>query len=301
MNKKILSWDEFYSLGVSLAGAIKKLGRRYNDIYAIPRGGVPLGVLLSEQLKLKMVNKPIGSFTLIVDDICDSGRTLSGYQDYDKAVLFHKIRASVKPIYIGQTTDKWIEFPWEIGEASSEDAVVRIIEAIGDDPNREGLKNTPRRVIKSWGELFSGYGQDPKKILSVTFEEGMEKVDEIVICKNIEFYSTCEHHMLPIVGTAHVGYIPNKKVVGLSKLARLVECFARRLQIQEQLTSQIANSLMESLEPEGVGVIINAKHFCMCARGVNKQSSSMTTSSMLGALRDKPEARAEFLKLCEMS
>ena len=180
-----------------------------------------------------------------------------------------------------------------------EEAVKTIIEAVGDDPNREGVKDTPKRVVKSWGELFAGYRQDPKDILSVTFEDGMEKVDQLVICSNIEFYSTCEHHMLPIIGHAHVGYIADKKVVGLSKLARLVEIFARRLSIQEKMTFQIANALEEHLGAKGVGVVVTAKHFCMCARGVGKQSSWMTTSAMLGALRDKPEARAEFLRLCE--
>jgi GTP cyclohydrolase I len=173
-----------------------------------------------------------------------------------------------------------------------------MIEAIGDDPNREGVLDTPRRVVKSWGELYSGYKVDPKDILSTTFEKN--GFDQLVLCKNIEFYSGCEHHMLPIIGVAHVGYLPGERVVGLSKLARLVDMYARRLQIQENMTTQIAKALLEHLKPQGVGVIIKAKHFCMCSRGVGKQESAMTTSAMYGVLRDNPSARAEFLKLCEM-
>lgn len=188
----------------------------------------------------------------------------------------------------------------EVPDKVAQEAIKTIIRTIGDDPDREGLLDTPKRVVKSWKELFGGYQKDPKEILGVTFKEGVDKVDQLVICKDIEFYSTCEHHMLPIIGIAHVAYIPDEKVVGLSKLARLVDVFARRLQIQEKMTKQIADSLMENLKPKGVGVIVTAKHFCMCARGVGKQSSSMTTSEMLGVLREKPEARAELLKLIEM-
>lgn len=187
----------------------------------------------------------------------------------------------------------------DLKDITPEQAITKIIETIGDDPKREGLLDTPKRVVKSWKELFGGYKLDPKEILGVTFEDGMDKVDQLVLCSHIEFYSTCEHHMLPIIGYAHVGYIPSKKVVGLSKLARLVDLYARRLQIQEKMTLQIATALKESLDPVGVGVVVTAKHFCMCARGVGKQSSWMTTSEMTGALREKPEARAEFLRLCE--
>ena len=140
-----------------------------------------------------------------------------------------------------------------------------------------------------------------RSLLAVTFEDGVKDCDELVLCKQIEFYSTCEHHMLPIIGYMHIGYIPDQKVVGLSKLARLGDMYARRLQIQEKMTKQIADDLMTHLKPKGVGVIVTAKHFCMCARGVGKQSSWMTTSSMQGVLRDNPAARQEFLKLCEPS
>jgi GTP cyclohydrolase I len=169
------------------------------------------------------------------------------------------------------------------------------ITAIGDDPEREGVLETPDRVVRSWKELYGGYQMDPAKILSKTFDP--EGCDQMVVCKGIEFYSTCEHHLLPIIGTAHVGYLPKDRVVGLSKMARLVDCFARRLQIQERLTSQVAHALYHQLDALGVGVVVEAKHFCMCARGVNKQGSLMTTSAMLGVFRDNAPARSEFMRL----
>lgn len=169
--------------------------------------------------------------------------------------------------------------------------------AIGEDPTREGLLDTPKRVVKSWIELFGGYDKDIKAILGTTFVQEGYKYDEMVLLRNVELYSTCEHHLLPFYGTAHVAYIPRERVVGLSKLARLVDAFSKRLQIQEKLTNQIANALVEHLDPIGVAVIIDAKHHCMCARGVGKQNSSMVTSALRGVFKTKPEARQEFLDL----
>ena len=175
-----------------------------------------------------------------------------------------------------------------------------VIRRIGDDPSRQGLMDTPKRVAKSWSELYAGYELENKikDVLGVTFNT--EGYDEIVLCKNIEFFSTCEHHMLPFYGVAHVGYIPKEKLVGLSKLARLVEAYARKLQIQERLTSNIANSLRNHLEPIGAGCVIEAKHQCMLCRGVKKQNSSMVTSTLLGAFYDDPRARHEFFDLIKM-
>ncbi len=176
-----------------------------------------------------------------------------------------------------------------------EQAISGILLAIGEDPNREGLIDTPKRVRKSYDRLFGGYKQDPVKILGTTFEG--EGYDEIVLLDHIEMYSTCEHHAQPFFGHAHVAYIPDQKVVGLSKLARLVECFSRRLQIQERLTSQIAEAMDIILKPKAVAVIIQAKHFCMIARGVEKQNSVMTTSCMKGLFKTDDKARAELLQL----
>ncbi len=174
-------------------------------------------------------------------------------------------------------------------------SIQEILAAIGEDPAREGLIDTPRRVVKSWSELYKGYSMEPKEILSTCFDS--EGYDEMVILKDIELFSTCEHHMLPFFGKVHIAYIPHKKVVGLSKLARLAECFSRRLQIQERLTQQIANAIQEILQPIGVGVMIEAKHFCMVMRGVNKQNSIMTTSCLKGSIRSEQASREEFLNL----
>ena len=177
-----------------------------------------------------------------------------------------------------------------------ENIVKQMLLAIGENPDREGLKDTPKRVLKSWGEIYSGYSKNAAEILSTTFEDDLGSYDQIILCKDIELYSNCEHHLQPFFGKAHVGYIPDKKVVGLSKLARLVDMFSKRLQIQERLTTDIANTLNEHLKPVGVGVIIEAKHFCMMCRGVGKQNSTMTTSCLLGEMRTT--AKDEFLDLC---
>ena len=174
-----------------------------------------------------------------------------------------------------------------------EDKIKKIIFDIGDDPNREGVLETPARVVKSWKELYSGYSQDPKSVFK-TFES--EGFDNMVICKDIEFYSMCEHHMLPFFGKAHVAYIPNDRIIGLSKLARLTDIYSRRLQNQERLTDQIAKTLFENLDAKGSGVIMEGKHFCMMSRGGQKQHSCMTTSSLYGVFRNK-EVRSEFLTL----
>lgn len=170
-----------------------------------------------------------------------------------------------------------------------------LIKIIGDDPEREGLQDTPKRVIKSFQDLFCGYKKDAKEVLSKTFDA--DNYDQIVILKDIEMYSTCEHHMIPFVGKVSIAYLPSKRVVGLSKLARTVEIFSRRLQIQERLTKQIADAITECLQPKGTVVLIKSKHFCMCARGVNKQNSEMITSYVDGVFRDKPEAREEVFNL----
>lgn len=175
------------------------------------------------------------------------------------------------------------------------DLVRRMIAQLGEDPNREGLRRTPERFEKALRYLTSGYRQDPEKILNnAMFSVGY---DEMVVVKDIEVYSLCEHHLLPFFGKCHVAYLPNKKVVGLSKIARLVNMYARRLQIQERLTNQIATTIQEQLKPQGVGVIIEARHLCMVMRGVEKQNSAAVTSAMLGAFRDNKQTRDEFLSL----
>lgn len=179
-----------------------------------------------------------------------------------------------------------------------EDTIRELLTNIGEDPHREGLKDTPRRVVKAWQELTVGYDQNPKEILNRDFDA--QSYDEVIACPWIEFYSTCEHHLLPFMGVAHVGYLPAKKksrVVGLSKLGRLVDCFARRLQIQEQMTMQIADAMEEHLQPRGVAVVVMAKHLCMACRGVQKHKSVMVTSAMRGVFRKEGPARSEFFQL----
>jgi GTP cyclohydrolase IA len=175
-------------------------------------------------------------------------------------------------------------------------AVRTLIEWAGDDPDREGLLDTPKRVIKSYRELFSGYEADPRAYLERTFEE-VAGYDELVLLKDIRVVSFCEHHMLPFLGRAHVGYLPSDRVVGISKLARVVHGFARRLQIQEKLTAEIAEAIQDILKPKGVGVVIISEHSCMTMRGVNTPGSRLTTSTLLGEVRDDPRTRQEFFDL----
>jgi GTP cyclohydrolase IA len=182
------------------------------------------------------------------------------------------------------------------GREAAEEAVRTLIRWAGDDPAREGLLGTPDRVVRAYEEHFAGYGDDPVAYLQRTFEE-VEGYDEMVVLRDIRFESHCEHHMLPIIGHAHIAYLPNKRVVGISKLARLVEVFGKRLQIQEKLTAQIARSLNDVLAPRGVGIVIEATHQCMTTRGVRKPGVSMVTSKMLGAFRDDPMTRREFLAI----
>jgi GTP cyclohydrolase I len=178
----------------------------------------------------------------------------------------------------------------------AEAAVRVLLRWAGDDPRREGLRDTPARVIRAYEEFFRGYEQDPREILARTFSE-VQGYDEMIVLKDIRFESYCEHHMVPIIGRAHVAYLPSKRVVGISKLARLVDAFAKRLQIQEKMTAQIADTLDEVLQPLGVGVILEAAHQCMSTRGVHKAGASMVTSRMLGSFRDDPSTRREFLAI----
>jgi GTP cyclohydrolase I len=180
--------------------------------------------------------------------------------------------------------------------AEAEEAVRILLRWAGDDPAREGLKGTPDRVVRAYEEYFAGYETDPVELLSRTFEE-VEGYDEIVVLKDIRFESHCEHHVAPIIGRAHVAYLPDRRVVGISKLARLVEVYAKRLTIQEKMTSQIANTLDEVLKPQGVAVVIDATHQCMTTRGVHKPGVSLITSRMLGAFRDNPTTRRELLAI----
>lgn len=266
------------------------------SVYGVPRGGVPVALYLAGQ-GFTLVDSPERA-DLIVDDIYDSGRTAARYKALLPHIPFHCMVDKRLSIWAGS----WVVLPWEVGDrdASADDIVVRLLEFIGEDPTREGLRETPQRVLKAWREWGQGYQIDPKSVLKC-FEDGAQGVDEMVLVTDIPVVSKCEHHLADITGVAHVGYIPNGKIVGLSKLARLVDLFSRRLQVQERLTNQIADALQDGLDPKGVGVIIRANHACMSTRGVKIQGSLTTTSALRGALRENTAARLEFLNLCSMA
>jgi GTP cyclohydrolase I len=266
-------------------------------IYGIPRGGIYVALAFKARLQelVDIVESPEDA-DIFVDDIRDSGKTAETYKE--------KFGTSTLALYDAQQSKSdyeylrrnWIVFPWEEQqlETGPKENIRRIIEFIGDDPNREGLIETPDRVLRSYKKIFGGYGQRVEDVLKV-FEE--DSSDEMVLLKNIEFYSTCEHHMIPFHGKAHIAYIPDGKVIGISKLARILEVFARRLQIQDRLCAQITSALMEHLQPRGAACIMEAQHFCMTSRGVEKQHSVMTTSSLQGVFKTMPDARAELLNL----
>lgn len=262
--------------------------------YAIPRGGIPAALAVQSHLKkvnITLVDDPAEA-DLFIDDIIDSGATAEEYMGkYSKPVyaLINKREDLVYP-YL------WVVFPWEGNSSGSiEDNIRRLLQYVGENPSREGLLETPARVAKAWKHWCGGYEKDAASILKV-FEDGANHYDQMVLVKDIPIYSHCEHHLAPIIGTVSIGYIPNGRIVGLSKLSRLADMFARRLQVQERLTVQIADALNTELQPLGVGVIIKARHLCMESRGVCQQGHHTVTSALRGVmLEDK--ARAEFLTL----
>ena len=186
----------------------------------------------------------------------------------------------------------------DVSREQAEDAVRTLLRWAGEDPAREGLLDTPKRVVKAYRDWFSGYETDPDAYLLRTFEE-VGGYDEMIVLRDIEYESHCEHHMAPIIGRVHIGYLPDGKVVGISKLARVVDAFARRFQVQEKMTAQIANCIQRALQPRGVGVVVEGAHECMTTRGVHKRGVSMVTSKMLGCFRDDARTRAEFLRFIE--
>ncbi|MFT3761675.1 MAG: GTP cyclohydrolase I FolE [Pseudoxanthomonas sp.] len=186
----------------------------------------------------------------------------------------------------------------DVSRQQAEEAVRTLLRWAGEDPAREGLLDTPRRVVDAYGDWFSGYGEDPREFLERTFEE-VAGYDEMIVLRDIEYESHCEHHMAPIIGRAHVGYLPDGKVVGISKLARVVETYARRFQVQEKMTAQIAQCIQDVLQPRGVAVVVEGAHECMTTRGIHKRGVSMVTSKMLGIFREDARTRGEFLRFIE--
>lgn len=298
-NENVTSLASYVAAQISNARANRP---GMNLVYGVPRGGIPAAyavcrMLISYGVPSSITDEP-SEADFIIDDIIDSGRTSKRYEaQYPQTPFFALVNKLDRP------DEFWYEFPWErsaTGENKDtfDDNVVRMLQAIGEDPTREGLKDTPARVVKAWHEWFGGYGQDPGKLFKA-FADGAERYtnDELVVVSNIPVYSHCEHHLAAIFGHAHIGYIPNGKIIGLSKVARVVRCFAQRLQVQERLTNQIADAFVEHLDPKGVGVILKCRHFCMESRGVNIPGTITTTSALRGAVLLNHDTRQEFLTL----
>jgi GTP cyclohydrolase I len=298
--KTILNSTDIAFLAEITAGKIAEHFLFFKPIkgYAIPRGGIPaLYAVMAEApegLRISAALTPEEA-DFFIDDIIDSGATMKRFCDQYPEKPFFALIDKTNPT--DAFKDQWIVFPWE-GEAEGgiEDNIRRLLQWVGEDASRGGLLETPARVAKAWKHWTSGYGKDPKDILKV-FEDGANGCDEMVIVRNIPFYTHCEHHMAPFFGRATVAYIPNGKIVGLSKISRVVDIFARRLQVQERLTNQIADAIWGNLDPKGVGVIVTARHLCMESRGICQQGHETVTSALRGVLKDKPEARAEFMSL----
>lgn len=287
----------------------------FDVVVAVSRGGIIPGIFLRDLLnyyksgtELKVVDPFVEGalkefakkHVILVDDIYDTGATSKFFVEQAS-----KYKIKLRQFFVidkrpMDAIDRkiWWKFPWETAQDEAggrRQAVVALLRSLGEDPLREGLKDTPQRVDKMWYELGAGYQQKPKEILKATFAP--EEYDEMIVLSDIEFFSTCEHHMLPFYGKVHFGYLPDKRIVGISKLARLVDCFAQRLQIQERMTMQIGKAFEEVVKPKGVGVVVEATHLCMMLRGVKKRNPVMKTSYLTGPFRNKPEARSEFTRL----
>lgn len=308
--KRILTNAEVVDLACLMANKIRHVitalqvtpsrGSRYRA-YAVPRGGIPALYALMYHMPVSIAETPEEA-DFFIDDIIDSGATKQAYSEKYGKPLFALIDKTTLVDEADLHGEAWIVFPWEQGQDDSDESVTgnitRLLQYVGEDPAREGLKETPKRVAKAWNQWCSGYGKDAASLLKV-FEDGAEGCDEMIMVKNIPIYSKCEHHMADIFGTATIAYIPNGRIVGLSKLSRLADMFARRLQVQERLTNQIADALVENLNPVGVGVVIRARHMCMESRGICQQGHYTITSALRGAIKTHGQARSEFLKLAE--
>lgn len=268
-------------------------------IYAIPRGGISgAGFLLHQLGKLRrtaVLTSSPEQADVVFDDLVDSGATMARYTSGFKIALFSK--REDMPCGCNLPPHRWVVLPWELNtQHSADDIPRRLLQFIGENPERGGLKETPARFLKAWAEWTDGYKKNPASVFKV-FEDGAEEADALIVVKDIPVYSHCEHHLAPFFGIAHIGYIPNGKIVGLSKFSRLVDVFAHRLQVQERLTNQIADAFEECLAPRGVAVVLACRHLCMESRGIQRQGSITKTSAMRGLLRDDHAARAEFMEL----
>lgn len=274
---------------------------RCDVIYGVPRGGIPLAFGLAGLVGCDVTDS-LSEATFVIDDLIDSGNTRKAIMSAmpsgcEFVALYDK---PTSPFLMG----RWLAFPWEEkpggeGNESAEDIFVRLIQFIGQNVNSEDLRETPARAARAWKEWTAGYGQKPADVLKVFNAGGW--YDEMIVVKGIPIMSTCEHHLAPIIGKAAFGYIPGKegKIVGLSKIPRLFEIYARRLQLQERLTRQVGDAFMSVVEPLGCGVRIEAEHMCMASRGVRVHGATTVTSSLHGVFKTDARARAEFMELCK--
>lgn len=291
MSKNVLTLDM-----ASVRNELQKsknlfLGKK---VWGVPRGGMFVALLIAEMYGSKYVDTP-DEADLIVDDIIDSGRTKSYFDMYHKPMQFFAPYDKTKAEC--DYRDRWLVFPWEQSlfrgaDQDREELVVRQIQMIGDDVSRDGLTETPQRVVRSWGELYSGYASNTEDVMKWFKDD----TDEMVIVRDVQYYSTCEHHLLPFFGTVDIAYVPAGAVLGVSKVARLVDVYARRLQVQERLARQIGEALQntDSYPPLGVAVHMKGQHLCMMARGVRQQQAELETNYLTGIFRTEPSARAEF-------
>jgi len=294
---KNLSWADVHSLGVSLCEKILDCLDHTTEevkIYPVPRGGIYVAIMLQhlinaeEQIDNWTIVESASEATIFVDDIIDTGSTMQYYERKYSHIPFFAL--------VLKEDNEWVSFPWErmTKDNGPVDNVRRLLEYIGEDPKREGLVETPKRVIRSYETLFGGYKQKPEDVLKI-FEDGA--CNEMVLLKDVEFTSFCEHHILPFFGKAHIAYIPDGRVIGISKLARILEIYARRLQIQERIGQQITDCLMKFLKPKGAACVLEAQHACMVCRGVQKQNSVMMTSSLTGVFLEHAQTRSEFFSM----
>lgn len=310
VTRRKVSWEEIFKQLDILYSVIKK----DRIVYGIPKNGMILAGILCNIHRELILTHQVEDANFILDDIVASGRTREKYKALNPEAQFYSLYDSLDEEFEGV----WLEFPWEDTQKDAEELVVRQLEYIGEDVKRSGLIDTPKRVVKMWDEIFSGYNAE---VNVTTFVEA--DTDEMIILDNIDFYSTCEHHLLPFFGKVAIGYIPNVLydykeeklkvagepfnilvkaseeerycIIGVSKLIRVVDMYSRRLQIQERMTAQIAKWVEDMLHPLGVGVVIKAQHLCMMMRGVKSHNSMLTTSSMLGVFRDDSSVKNEFL------
>ncbi len=283
-------------IGIAQGVASLMNGEGVKYIFPIPRGGIPAAYALMIHGEFEIVTDPYKADAFI-DDIIDSGATMKQWcDDYPNRVFYALVDKNDVNYKWG---NQWVSFPWErteIEDKGLDHNIRRFIQYIGDDTSREGLIDTPARVSKAMRQWYSGYGKDPAEVLKV-FEDGGENYNQMVVVKDIPIYSKCEHHMADIFGTVTIAYIPNGKIVGLSKLSRVADIFARRLQVQERLTQQIADALENNLSPKGVAVMVKARHMCMESRGICKQGHHTITTAFHGAFLKEAETRAEFMSL----